>query len=135
MGHLPADDVEYMKVLSVGIDVGSSTSHLIFSRLTLKRETSMFNITRRFNLVNREILYESSIIFTPLIDRYNIDVEAVIEFCEEEYKKAGIIPEMVETGAVLVTGETAKKENAAEIVKSTIFRIWKIRQCCRRSQS
>ncbi|MHA2072054.1 MAG: ethanolamine ammonia-lyase reactivating factor EutA [Candidatus Thorarchaeota archaeon] len=116
MGHLPADDVEYMKVLSVGIDVGSSTSHLIFSRLTLKRETSMFNITRRFNLVNREILYESSIIFTPLIDRYNIDVEAVIEFCEEEYKKAGIIPEMVETGAVLVTGETAKKENAAEIV-------------------
>ncbi|MHA1925623.1 MAG: ethanolamine ammonia-lyase reactivating factor EutA, partial [Candidatus Thorarchaeota archaeon] len=116
MGHLPADDVEYMNVLSVGIDVGSSTSHLIFSRLTLKRETSIFNITRRFNLVNREILYESSIIFTPLIDRYNIDVEAVIEFCEEEYKKAGIKPEMVETGAVLVTGETAKKENAAEIV-------------------
>ncbi|MHA2140990.1 MAG: ethanolamine ammonia-lyase reactivating factor EutA [Candidatus Thorarchaeota archaeon] len=116
MGHLPADDVEYMNVLSVGIDVGSSTTHLIFSRLTLKRERSMFNITRRFNLVNREILYKSSIIFTPLIDRYNIDVEAVIEFCEEEYKKAGITPEMVETGAVLVTGETAKKENAAEIV-------------------
>ncbi|KXH70158.1 MAG: hypothetical protein AM326_01035 [Candidatus Thorarchaeota archaeon SMTZ-45] len=116
MGHLPADNVEYMKVLSVGIDIGSSTSHLIFSRLTLKRETSMFNITNRFNLVNREIIYESSIIFTPLIDRYNIDVEAVIEFCEEEYKKAGIAPEMVETGAVLVTGETAKKQNAAEIV-------------------
>ncbi|MFX0108142.1 MAG: ethanolamine ammonia-lyase reactivating factor EutA [Candidatus Hodarchaeota archaeon] len=116
MGHLPAEDVEYMNVLSVGIDIGSSTSHLIFSRLTLKRERSMFNITRRFNLVNREILYESSIIFTPLIDRYNIDIEAVIEFCEEEYKKAGIQPEMVETGAVVVTGETAKKENAAEIV-------------------
>ncbi|MFW9803036.1 MAG: ethanolamine ammonia-lyase reactivating factor EutA [Candidatus Thorarchaeota archaeon] len=116
MGHVPADNVEYMKVLSVGIDIGSSTSHLIFSRLTLKRETSLFNITNRFNLVNREIIYESSIIFTPLIDRYNIDVEAVIEFCEEEYKKAEITPEMVETGAVLVTGETAKKENAAEIV-------------------
>ena len=116
MGHLPADNVEYMSVLSVGIDVGSSTSHLIFSRLTLKRETSLFNITNRFNLVNREIIYESSIIFTPLIDRYNIDIEAVIEFCEEEYRKAGITPEMVETGAVLVTGETAKKENAAEIV-------------------
>jgi ethanolamine utilization protein EutA len=116
MGHLPADNVEYMNVLSVGIDIGSSTSHLIFSRLTLKRETSLFNITNRFNLVNREIIYESSIIFTPLIDRFNIDVEAVIEFCEAEYKKAGITPEMVETGAVLVTGETAKKENAAEIV-------------------
>jgi ethanolamine utilization protein EutA len=116
MGHMPADNVEYMKVLSVGIDIGSSTSHLIFSRLTLKRETSLFNITNRFNLVNREIIYESSIIFTPLIDRYSIDVEAVVEFCKEEYKKAGITPEMVETGAVLVTGETAKKQNAAEIV-------------------
>ncbi|MFW9913720.1 MAG: ethanolamine ammonia-lyase reactivating factor EutA, partial [Candidatus Thorarchaeota archaeon] len=94
-----------------------STSHLIFSRLTLKRETSLFNITNRFNLVNREIMYESSIIFTPLIDRYNIDIEKVIEFCEDEYKKAGITPEMVETGAVLVTGETAKKQNAAEIVR------------------
>lgn len=117
MGHVPADNVEYMKVLSVGIDIGSSTSHLIFSRLTLKRETSFFNMTNRFNLIKREIIFESSIIFTPLIDRYNIDVDAVIEFCKDEYKKAGITPEMVETGAVLVTGETAKKQNAAEIVR------------------
>lgn len=117
MGHFPADNVEYMEVLSVGIDIGSSTSHLIFSRLTLKREISLFNITNRFNLVNREIIYKSSIIFTPLADRYNIDVESVIEFCEGEYRKAGIMPEMVETGAVLVTGETAKKKNAEEIVR------------------
>jgi len=116
MQHIAAENVEYIKVLSVGIDVGSSTSHLIFSRLTLKREISLFNITNRFNLVNREILYKSSIIFTPLLDRYNIDIDAVVEFCREEYKKAGITPEMVETGAVLVTGETAKKQNAAEIV-------------------
>ncbi len=117
MSHLPADNVEYLRVLSVGIDIGSTTSHLIFSRLTLKRETSFFNITNRFNLVNREVIYESSIIFTPLIDRYNIDIEAVVEFCKEEYKKAGMMPEMVETGAVLVTGETAKKQNAEEIVR------------------
>ncbi len=117
MGHLPADNVEYLKILSVGIDIGSSTSHLIFSRLTLKRETSFFNPSNRFNLINREVIYEGSIIFTPLIDRYTIDIDAVVEFCEAEYKKAGITPEMVETGAVLVTGETAKKQNAAEIVK------------------
>jgi ethanolamine utilization protein EutA len=121
MQHLPADNVEYMKVLSVGIDIGSSTSHLIFSKLTLKRETSLFNITNRFNLINREIIYKSSIIFTPLIDRYNIDVDAVVEFCKKEYEKAGITPEMVETGAVLVTGETAKKQNAAEIVSRLSF--------------
>ncbi|NHI88177.1 MAG: hypothetical protein EAX87_01570 [Candidatus Thorarchaeota archaeon] len=116
MGYLPADNIEYLKVTSVGIDIGSSTSHLIFSRLTLKRETSLFNMTNRFNLVNREILYEGSIIFTPLLDRLNIDVDAVVHFCKEEYKKAGMTPEMVETGAVIVTGETAKKKNAEEIV-------------------
>ena len=117
MGHIQADNVEYMKVLSVGIDIGSSTSHLIFSRLTLKRETSFFNMSNRFVMVNREIIYESPIIFTPLLDRYTIDIDAVVKFCEEEYKKAGITPEIVETGAVIVTGETAKKKNADEIVK------------------
>ncbi|NHI94890.1 MAG: hypothetical protein EAX96_20545 [Candidatus Lokiarchaeota archaeon] len=118
LSHTNSSDgnVEYLKILSVGIDVGSSTSHLIFSRLTYKREASFFNMTNRFLPINREIIYESDIIFTPLIDRYNIDIEAVIKFCEDEYKKAGILPEMVDTGAVIVTGETAKKENAAEIV-------------------
>jgi len=119
MGHLDSADTnaEYLKILSVGIDIGSSTSHLIFSRLTLKRETSFFNMSNRFILVNREIVYEGNIIFTPLIDRFNIDIEKVIEFCKKEYEQAELTPEMVDTGAVIVTGETAKKENAAEIVK------------------
>ena len=118
MGHIDSKEakVEYLNVLSVGIDIGSSTSHLVFSRLTLKRETSFFNMSNRFNLANREIIYEGNIIFTPLIDRYTIDIEAIIKFCEEEYKKAGITTKMVDTGAVIVTGETAKKQNAAEII-------------------
>ena len=117
MGHIPADNVEYLKVLSVGIDIGSSTSHLVFSRLTLKRETGFLNLTNRFFMVNREIIYEGTIILTPLIDRTTVDIEAIVKFCEEEYEKAGITREMVDTGAVLVTGETAKKQNAAEIVR------------------
>ncbi|MHA1242466.1 MAG: ethanolamine ammonia-lyase reactivating factor EutA, partial [Promethearchaeota archaeon] len=119
MGHIDSKEanVEYLDVTSVGIDIGSSTSHLVFSKLTLKRETSFFNMSNRFILVNREILYEGNIIFTPLIDRFNIDIEKVIEFCKKEYERAEITPEMVDTGAVIVTGETAKKENAAEIVK------------------
>ncbi|MHA2288100.1 MAG: ethanolamine ammonia-lyase reactivating factor EutA [Promethearchaeota archaeon] len=119
MGHSDSTEhnTEYLKILSVGIDVGSSTSHLIFSKLTLKRETSFFNMSNRFDLVNREIIYEGNIIFTPLLDRFTIDIEAVIEFCQDEYKKAGMTPDMVNTGAVIVTGETAKKQNAEEIVK------------------
>ena len=119
MGHSDSAETnaEYLKVLSVGIDIGSSTSHLVFSNLTLKRETSFFNMTNRFNLVNRDIIYEGNIIFTPLLDRVTIDIEKIIEFCKKEYKNAGITPEEVDTGAVIVTGETAKKENAAEIVR------------------
>lgn len=119
MGHLDSKEakVEYLEVLSVGIDIGSSTSHLVFSKLTLKRETSFFNMSNRFFLVNRELIYKGNIILTPLIDRNTIDIEAIIKFCEDEYKKAGITPEMVDTGAVIVTGETAKKQNAAEIVR------------------
>ncbi|MBY9001032.1 MAG: ethanolamine ammonia-lyase reactivating factor EutA [Candidatus Heimdallarchaeota archaeon] len=112
------DDIgEYLIVLSVGIDIGSSTSHLVFSRLTLRRERSFLNLSHRFFLHNREIIYEGTIIDTPLLDRYTIDIDAVVKFCEEEYKKAGIETEMVDTGAVIVTGETAKKQNAAEIVR------------------
>lgn len=118
MGHIDSKEAnaEYLDVTSVGIDIGSSTSHLVFSKLTLKRETSFFNMSNRFVLANRDIIYESNIIFTPLIDRYTIDIEEIIKFCEEEYKKAGITTEMVDTGAVIVTGETAKKQNAAEII-------------------
>lgn len=111
------DRAENMQLLSVGIDIGSSTSHLVFSRLTLNRERSFANPSNRFMLVDREVLYESDIIFTPLLDRYTIDVEAIVEFCKEEYQKAGYSPEDVQTGAVIVTGETAKKQNAEEIVK------------------
>jgi ethanolamine utilization protein EutA len=119
MGHSDSAEhnAEYLNILSVGIDVGSSTSHLIFSKLTLKRESSFFNMSNRFILVNREIIYEGNIIFTPLLDRFTIDIEAVIEFCQDEYKKAGMTPDMINTGAVIVTGETAKKQNAAEIVR------------------
>ncbi len=111
------DQPQSLKLLSVGIDIGSSTSHLVFSRLTLKRERSFLNPSNRFMLKDRELIYESEIIFTPLLDRTSIDIEAIIEFCEAEYKKAGITRDKVETGAVIVTGETAKKANAAEIVK------------------
>ena len=112
------DDIgEYLNVLSVGIDVGSSTSHLVFSGLTLRREQSFMNMSNRFHLINRKLIHEGNIIDTPLLDRFTIDIDSVIKFFEEEYEKAGITTEMVDTGAVIVTGETAKKQNAEEIVR------------------
>ncbi|MHA2297359.1 MAG: ethanolamine ammonia-lyase reactivating factor EutA [Candidatus Hodarchaeales archaeon] len=109
-------DVDYLKVLSVGIDVGSSTSHLVFSNIALRREQSFFNMSNRFIPVSREVIYEGDIIFTPLLDKNTIDIEAVVNFIQEEYKNANIAPRIVNTGAVIVTGEASKKQNAAEIV-------------------
>lgn len=110
-------EINRLKILSVGIDVGSSTSHLIFSRLTLNRELNFYNKTNRFKVTEREIIYEGNIIFTPLIDEKTIDIPKLVEFFKKEYENAQITPEMVDTGAVIVTGETAKKSNAQEIVK------------------
>ena len=100
---------------SVGIDVGSSTSHLIFSRLYLQKNLKSYS--HRYEIVEREVIYESEIIDTPLIDRTTIDMEKLIHFFRSEYAKAGMTRDDVQTGVVIVTGETAKKENAAEIVE------------------
>ncbi|MHA2253758.1 MAG: ethanolamine ammonia-lyase reactivating factor EutA [Candidatus Kariarchaeaceae archaeon] len=110
------EDVEVMDINSVGIDCGSSTTHLIFSTLKLQRETGFLNLSRRFNVVERKILYEGEIIDTPLIDADTIDIKRVVDFLKNEYIKAGFKVEDIDTGAVIVTGETAKKGNASEIV-------------------
>lgn len=109
-------DVEQIELLSVGVDVGSSTSHLVFSKLILNRDNK--SSSRRFIVSDRKIIYEGEIIDTPLLDRETIDVENLTKFFKSEYAKASIDPEDVDTGAVIVTGETAKKQNAAIIVES-----------------
>ena len=110
--NIAEDEID---LLSVGIDVGSSTSHLIFSTIKLKKIYK--NVSQKFEVVEREILYESDIIDTPLLDKETINMNALLAFFEEEYKNAGITKSEVQTGAVIVTGETAKKKNAETIVK------------------
>ncbi len=103
-------------IISVGIDIGSSTTHLIFSKLLYLQELSFFNLSNRFQLASRKVLYEGNIINTPLINSTTIDTKRVIEFIHQEYKLAGIRPQEVDTGVVIITGESAKKSNAKEIV-------------------
>ncbi|MHA2099591.1 MAG: ethanolamine ammonia-lyase reactivating factor EutA, partial [Candidatus Kariarchaeaceae archaeon] len=64
--------LDQIDLLSVGIDVGSSTSHLIFSNLTLMKNIK--TATKRYEVVNRKIIYEGKIIDTPLVDKNNIDM-------------------------------------------------------------
>ena len=109
-------EINEIEILSVGVDVGSSTSHLVFSNLLLKRDQG--SVTRRFNIQERSIIYEGRIIHTPLFDDNKIDIKRLTNFFKEEYERAGIDPADIQTGAVIVTGESARKQNARQIAEA-----------------
>ncbi len=109
-------EINKFEILSVGVDVGSSTSHLVFSKLFLRRDEH--SETRRFNIEDRKVIYEGRIVHTPLLDDRTIDIARLTEFLHEEYQAAGIEPDDIQTGAVIVTGESARKENAQQIVRA-----------------
>lgn len=102
---------------SVGIDVGTSTTQLIFSRLTVENRANAYAVPD-LAIEEREILYRSPIHFTPLRSATELDASGIREIVAEEYAKAGIRPETVSTGAIIITGETARKENARAVLES-----------------
>jgi ethanolamine utilization protein EutA len=109
-------EVKEFNILSVGVDIGSSTSHLVFSDLFLKKDER--SETKRFKIQERKIIYEGRIIHTPLLDDKTIDINRLAEFFKVEYRRAGIDPAHIQTGAVIVTGESARKENARQIAEA-----------------
>lgn len=104
-------------LLSVGIDVGTTTTQVVFSRLKLAN-VARTGLIPRVSITDREILYQSPIIFTPLLDEETIDAERLHKIVRQEYAAAGVDPAQVETGAVIITGETAKKKNADAILQA-----------------
>ncbi|HXG51911.1 MAG TPA: ethanolamine ammonia-lyase reactivating factor EutA [candidate division Zixibacteria bacterium] len=109
------EGLEMFSLKSVGIDIGSSTSHLIFSQITLRREGA--SLSGKFKVTNREVLYRSPIMLTPYLSATKIDTDRVTGFIHRAYEEAGLRPEDVDTGAVIITGEALKKENAQPIVE------------------
>jgi ethanolamine utilization protein EutA len=108
-------------MLSVGIDVGTTTTQLVLSRLTLADVARPGQIPR-IGITAKEIVYQSPIVFTPLSDRETVDVARLTNWVQREYQNAGVEPQQVETGAVIITGETAKKKNADEILRALAAR-------------
>src|SRR5574341_1159140 len=90
--HIVEEDE--IKLTSVGIDIGSSTSHLVFSRLEMKQEGTRYVIKRR------AILSESEILLTPYRDDLTIDVAALEKFINRQYEHAGLKRDDVDTGAL-----------------------------------
>lgn len=105
------------ELLSVGIDVGTTTTQIVFSRLRV-HDVARLGQVPRIQVNAKAVLYQSPITFTPLLTPEEVDVPALTAIVREEYQRAGIAPEQVETGAVIVTGEIARANNADAILKA-----------------
>jgi len=96
-------------VLSVGVDIGSSTSHLVFSRIVLERLDSRYVVTER------ESFYQSDILLTPYAAEEEIDAAALGAFIARQYQDAKIEPDEIDTGALILTGVAVRRRNARAI--------------------
>ena len=105
-----ADNVE---LTTVGIDIGSSTSHLMFARVHLQRLASA--LSSRFVVIDRRVLWQSPILLTPYLSDYTIDTAKLADFIAEAYADAGLARGDVDSGAVILTGEALKRKNARAI--------------------
>ncbi len=110
------EGIEKFTLSSVGIDIGSSTTHTIFSRIILRREGA--GLSAKFVVANREVLYRSPIMLTPYRTGTMIDTDRVKQFIDSSYEEAGFTPDDIDTGAVVITGEALKKENAQPIIEA-----------------
>jgi ethanolamine utilization protein EutA len=99
-------DEDEIVVLSVGVDIGSSTSHLVFSRIVLERLDS------RYVVSTRETFYQSDILLTPYCAEEEIDAMALGTFIERQYQDAKVDPDEIDTGALILTGMVRGRRRA-----------------------
>ena len=105
------------ELLSVGLDVGTTSTQMVVSRLTLQNRAGAFAVPE-MDITGREIVYESPVHFTPLLGIDRVDGAALRRIVEAEYVRAGIRREDVDTGAIIITGETSRKENARAVLEA-----------------
>ncbi len=104
-------------LLTVGIDLGTSTTQLVLSELTVENFASAFTVPR-ISISDKKVIYRSDIIFTPLLNQSEIDAEPIKAFVAEQYRQAGIHKQDIQMGAVIITGETARKSIANNVLRA-----------------
>ncbi|UCH04795.1 MAG: ethanolamine ammonia-lyase reactivating factor EutA [Candidatus Thorarchaeota archaeon] len=107
-------DTRQKLLTSVGIDIGTTTSHLVFSSILLERD--FLSRTEKFKIKERKVLHSGPIHLTPFSDPHTIDFESLRQLILKDYADAGVELSDIDTGAVIITGETARTENAEGIV-------------------
>ncbi len=100
---------------SVGIDVGSAGTQVIFSNIHLQRRSG--DLSSRYVIVERRTIHESPVAFTPYLDETQIDAGALGAIIDAAYAAAGVRPRDIDTGVVILTGEALRRENAAAVAR------------------
>jgi len=102
------------EIYSIGVDIGTSTTEVIISKLKIKNVLST-SLVEETIIEDKEIIYKSPIVFTPLLDDVTIDFIKIKEIVSEALNLSNVEKSNISTGAVIITGETARKENASEV--------------------
>lgn len=100
---------------SVGIDIGTTTTQVIFSELELVNRAPASQVPH-YEFSRRDIVYVSPVVFTPIDDYGSIDQSALRAFIQSQYKTAGFATAQIESGAIIITGETSKAKNARNTI-------------------
>lgn len=103
------EEEDEIRLVSVGVDIGSSTSHLVFSRIVLERLDS------RYVVSEREVVHESEVLLTPYAEDMTIDAVALGAFIDRQYELAKVDPRAIDTGALILTGVAVRRSNARAI--------------------
>jgi ethanolamine utilization protein EutA len=109
----PLWGLEHIEITTVGIDIGSATTQFLFSRLELHRKGR--DLSSKFEVVSREVLYRSPVHLTPYAGEVRIDERQLGAYAASAFERAGITTGEVDTGAVILTGEATRRENARAI--------------------
>jgi ethanolamine utilization protein EutA len=104
-----------VSLMTVGIDIGSSGTQVIFSRVNLRRLAE--DLTSRYYVVSRETLFQSPVALTPYQSEERIDDEKLGAIIDDAYNAANLHPDNIDTGVVILTGEALRRENAQGIAK------------------
>ncbi|PQD95361.1 ethanolamine utilization protein [Pradoshia eiseniae] len=102
-------------LLSAGIDIGTSTTKIVVSLLFLSNVSGSGHVPR-LEITGRKVIYKSPVYRTPLQTESILDYQAIMDIIHQEYREANIHIEDIQTGAVIITGESAIKENARQLV-------------------
>lgn len=108
--------MSYQEILSVGIDIGTSTTQTIFSKLRMRNTAGYFAVPK-IDIVQKSTVYKSAVHLTPMLSRTLLDAAGVKILVQADFADAGFSPKDTATGAVIITGEAARKQNAAAVLQ------------------